>query len=207
VSGRGAVCDNRGIQRQAILVTEVSTTPQPLRCATHPDVETYLRCGKCDTPICPRCLVQTPVGARCRTCANLRALPQYQVSPDRYARGVGAGVVTAVALGLIWSVLPFAGFFGFLIGIGCGMVVAEVMLRATKGRTSTPLKVIAVGCVALAYSVSIGAHFAPVLTGPGLAGTGVPVGVIVNAILGALFNPFGLLSVAAGGYAAVQRLR
>ncbi len=201
------MCDNRAIHRQASLVTEALTTPQPLRCTAHPDVETYLRCGKCDTPICPRCLVQTPVGARCRTCANLRALPQYQVSPERYAKGAGAGVAAAVVLGLIWSVLPFAGFFGFLIGIGCGMVIGEVMLRATGGRTSTPLKVVAVGCVALAYSVSIGAHLAPLLTTPGLLGAGVPAGLIINGMLGALFNPFGLLAVAAGGYAAVQRLR
>ena len=25
-------------------------------CATHPNVQTALRCGRCDTPICPKCL-------------------------------------------------------------------------------------------------------------------------------------------------------
>ena len=41
-------------------------------CATHPSVQTALRCGRCDTPICPKCLVMTPVGARCRACARLK---------------------------------------------------------------------------------------------------------------------------------------
>ena len=33
------------------------------RCSYHPEVETGLACGKCGTYICPRCMVQTPVGA------------------------------------------------------------------------------------------------------------------------------------------------
>ena len=51
-----------------------------MKCAAHPDTETGLSCGRCDTPICPRCLVETPVGARCRKCANVRRLPTYSVS-------------------------------------------------------------------------------------------------------------------------------
>ena len=35
-----------------------------MACATHPEVETGLSCGRCETLICPRCLVQTPVGTR-----------------------------------------------------------------------------------------------------------------------------------------------
>ena len=37
------------------------------RCAEHPDVETGLRCGRCETPICPKCMIMTPVGARCES--------------------------------------------------------------------------------------------------------------------------------------------
>src|SRR3990170_1837286 len=33
-------------------------------CARHPDTETGLLCGRCETPICPRCVVMTDVGAR-----------------------------------------------------------------------------------------------------------------------------------------------
>ena len=72
----------------------------PLRCAEHPDVETYLRCGKCYTPICPRCMVQTPVGARCRQCARLRPPVVEQVPAPLFARSAAAGVGAALAVGL-----------------------------------------------------------------------------------------------------------
>jgi len=40
-----------------------------MRCAYHSNTETDLTCGRCDTPICPRCLVHTEVGIRCPGCA------------------------------------------------------------------------------------------------------------------------------------------
>ncbi len=39
-------------------------------CARHPSVETGLKCASCGTPICPSCLVQTPVGMKCKSCAS-----------------------------------------------------------------------------------------------------------------------------------------
>ena len=63
-----------------------------MKCATHPEVETNLTCGKCGTPICPRCLVQTPVGARCRKCAGLRRLPTYEIAPQQYLKAVGVAL-------------------------------------------------------------------------------------------------------------------
>lgn len=39
-------------------------------CKRHPAIETGLKCGRCGTPICPRCMVYTPVGVRCPDCAR-----------------------------------------------------------------------------------------------------------------------------------------
>ncbi|HEX2914551.1 MAG TPA: B-box zinc finger protein [Chloroflexia bacterium] len=44
-------------------------TEKVVYCARHPEVETGLRCGRCDTPICPRCMVHADVGIRCPDCA------------------------------------------------------------------------------------------------------------------------------------------
>ncbi len=41
-----------------------------MRCSRHANIETDLSCGRCGTPICPRCLVQTDVGIRCPRCAS-----------------------------------------------------------------------------------------------------------------------------------------
>jgi hypothetical protein len=41
-----------------------------LHCYRHPDRETYVRCGRCDRPICLRCTVEGPVGFRCHDCGK-----------------------------------------------------------------------------------------------------------------------------------------
>src|SRR3954453_7194777 len=84
-------------------------SPEVRRCAADPSVETALRCGRCETPICPKCLVMTPVGARCRRCAPTRKNPIYVVSPLGYVKAIGAGLGTATIGGLVASVIPFFG--------------------------------------------------------------------------------------------------
>jgi membrane associated rhomboid family serine protease len=37
-------------------------------CYRHPKRETYLRCVRCDRPICPECLREAPVGYQCPEC-------------------------------------------------------------------------------------------------------------------------------------------
>ena len=39
-------------------------------CARHVKAVTRLRCGRCETPICPKCTVPTPAGMRCKPCAK-----------------------------------------------------------------------------------------------------------------------------------------
>jgi len=37
-------------------------------CYRHPDRETYIRCARCDKPICPECMVSAAVGFQCPDC-------------------------------------------------------------------------------------------------------------------------------------------
>ena len=127
-----------------------------MRCATHPSVETDLACGKCGKAICPRCLVHTPVGARCRDCAQLRKLPQYQISPSFLLRATGAAVGVGVVVGGLWGVLiPFGTsfFFGLLVGLGIGYAVGEAVSWASNRKVGTQLQVVAGLGVVVAYLV------------------------------------------------------
>lgn len=127
-----------------------------MQCATHPSVETELRCGKCGKPICPRCLVHTPVGARCRECANLRRLPQFEVPPLFLVRGAAAGLGSGLVLGAVWGYLiPFGfGFFlGFLVGLGLGYAVGEAVSAATNRKVGPQLQAAAIAGVVVAYVV------------------------------------------------------
>ena len=126
-----------------------------MECATHPGVETELGCSRCGKPICPRCMVQTPVGARCRECANVRRIPTYNIKTGTYVRAVAAGLAAALVLGLVWwmfNILTYF-FFGVLVGLAVGAGVGEAVARATNRRAGPPLQVIAVGAVVLTFAV------------------------------------------------------
>jgi ribosomal protein L40E len=129
-----------------------------MQCATHPSVETELTCGRCDKPICPRCLVQTPVGARCRQCAGVRRLPTFEVSPAYAARGLAASLVAGAVVGAVWAGLlannlGFVGFFVFFVALGIGYAVGETVSWATNRKRGPTLQGIAVVGVVEAYLI------------------------------------------------------
>ncbi|MCK9485798.1 MAG: hypothetical protein M0R73_03730 [Dehalococcoidia bacterium] len=162
-------------------------------CARHPEVETALQCGRCDTPICPRCMVHTPGGIRCPDCARLRRPPMYELAPLDYAKAFGVALVLAPALGFVGALLiPGRGFGGFFlilalfVGSGAGTLVAEALRRATSGKRGPVMQ-------AAAAATLVGA-------------------LLVRAVLGdaldAIFSDVaGLLIVAVGIFAAWGRLR
>ncbi len=122
-----------------------------MKCATHPNIETNLRCGKCGKPICPKCLVQTPVGARCPDCAKVQRPVIYQVPPLFYLRGLGAGLAAGAAAGLIWALIPLSGFFLFFIAGGAGFLVGEAISRSVNRKRGLGLQIIAAISVAVSY--------------------------------------------------------
>lgn len=124
-------------------------------CARHPQVVTYLRCGRCETPICPRCLIQTPVGARCRECANVTRLPTFDVTPVFFARGFAAAMVAGVVVGAIWGSIKGPVGFGFLfaviLGFAAGWAISESVSLATNRKRGLGLQICAVGGMGLAF--------------------------------------------------------
>ena len=113
-----------------------------MRCATHPEVETGLRCGRCGRLICPKCLVQTPVGARCADCAKLKRLPTYAISPRQYLIASGAGLGVAIITGFAWAFIPLGGYFSLLIALGVGYVIGEVISRSVNRKRGRGLQAI-----------------------------------------------------------------
>jgi hypothetical protein len=135
------------------------TGPAPFRCAAHPDVETNLRCGKCDKPICPKCLVETPVGARCRECARLYKLPTYRVSGQYYLRAAGTALGVAIIIGVIWGFVHFylGGFgpiVGVIVGYGIGFAIAEVTGLAINRKRGPWLAVIGALAVVICFGTA-----------------------------------------------------
>jgi membrane associated rhomboid family serine protease len=109
-------------------------------CYRHPDVESGVRCRRCERPICPECMVSAPVGFQCPECVRggpqVRTLRSLRVDP--YATytlmalnaiaflpllaggaGVGTGGSSPVLLdGALWGPAVAAGEWWRLVTSG-----------------------------------------------------------------------------------------
>jgi hypothetical protein len=161
-----------------------------MKCAAHPDVETSLRCNKCGTPICPKCMVQTPVGARCPRCAKVSKLPTFSVSGGYYLKGAGTALGMAVATGLAWgaidSVMPYF-YLGLVLAGAVGYAIGEVVSLSVNRKRELWLAVFGGTAVVVSYLVNI------------FSFGGLPFGALRIII--------DLLAIGIGVYVAVSRLR
>ncbi len=165
-----------------------------LHCYRHPDTETVLRCGSCDRPICVRCVVHHPVGARFQECAGARKIPMFDVTPVYYARAiaaaVGIGAASVIALvvgGVLLLEVGIPGFYlrwGILVAlVGLGHVMGTGVNRAVNRKRSRGLQWIAGVAVGVIYVATLSFY------GPGLS------------------DLFGVLALGFAIYVAVNKLR
>lgn len=95
----------------------VEGQPGVYYCARHKKETTRVRCGKCETPICTRCMVHGPAGVRCRDCARNRVpirargvLHEVGRTMENGAQGAGRVVWYMVLINFVVSL--FSGLFG-----------------------------------------------------------------------------------------------
>ena len=114
-----------------------NTNDEILTCYKHPERETYLRCNKCERPICASCAVLTPTGYRCRECirSQEKRFDTAQITDYLIAILLSAGISFAGSY-----VARFLGFFTLLIAPVVSMLISESVLKLTHGRNSTLLK-------------------------------------------------------------------
>jgi hypothetical protein len=166
-----------------------------LRCARHPNTETGLRCGRCDTPICARCMVMSPVGARCPSCAQVKRFALL-LKPKELALAIGYGVGAAALGTVVLTFIPLLGVLGFAaLGFGVGEVVS---VGANRKRVPA-LAPTAVACLFVGYWLGVlllgvfnGAPLGPLLfLTPILAlqrGGLLIVGLLIGALLAWMRN-------------------
>jgi hypothetical protein len=123
----------------------------PLYCANHPNEETYVRCSRCEKPICARCRVRTPVGFRCFDCANLQVLPTYAVSADFYLKSAILGFAVAGLAGVLMGLFPAFEFWAALL---MGIVIPEAVTRGANMKRGPGLQMVAVAAVLFGFAVS-----------------------------------------------------
>ena len=81
-------------------------------CPRHPDRVAYVRCQRCDRPVCPECQVPSPVGVHCVDCARQaqgrRRGPRTILGgrPSADAMVTKALIAACAAVGLIQLIMP-----------------------------------------------------------------------------------------------------
>src|SRR5258705_13762655 len=102
-------------------MSEVSAPPvsEVTYCTVHTNVQTSLRCNKCNRLMCTKCAVLTPVGYRCKECVSNQQTIFYNaqgIDPlIQFGVSFGLGLIGAALAGALLSLLGF--FFMFLVGI------------------------------------------------------------------------------------------
>ena len=143
---------------------------ETLFCYRHPDRETYVRCGRCDRPICSRCAMQGPVGMRCKVCGTPPRSPLHTLTPAQFGAGTAVSLGAGTVAGFVGLQLGF--LFAICIGPIIGGLLGEAVMRAT-GYKRGPLMWL-------------------------LVGAGIVLGVLVAGVLQFVLLP-DVAAVAAGG--------
>ena len=169
-------------------------------CLRHPETASNLRCGRCGDLICPKCMVQSPVGARCPDCANIGQAPIFRATPTEFSRAivlsiVGAlafGVAYAIAVWILW-VLPLGFMIGnvaasFIIALG-GAPVGEYVRRVGKYKLDARLRIVAA------------------LTVLGIWMVGFTVATMLGVWNGVFLNIVAYIGLGVGIYVAMNRVR
>ena len=91
------------------------------RCYRHSDRETYIRCQRCERPICPDCMRQAAVGFQCPDCVREGAKSVRQPRTAYGGRPVADALVTKVLIGINLAV--------FLLLLATGGVGSDLLPR------------------------------------------------------------------------------
>lgn len=155
--GTGAGEDSGEEDETAIappLATTESTESGLAVCYRHPQVETGLRCNRCNKPICPKCAHRTPVGFRCPDCIREQEDKYYSGGTSDYVIAiVVAFPLSLIAAALFTLILGGLGFWvifiGFFVAPAVGGFIAEAVRWAVRKRRSRYLGRVVAACLIL----------------------------------------------------------
>lgn len=169
-----------------------------LFCYRHPTTETWLRCGRCDQPICTKCAVQGPVGFRCRECGRVANDPLTSFTPRQLVLGLGVSLVAGAVAGFVGA---YIGFFSIVIGYFAGRIVADAVTRVIGYKRGPVMLAILFGGILVGSALGFALQYASVFAQ-------IPAEYEVSLsdwLLSVL--PMALVGAGAACFGAYQRLR
>ncbi|MBT3555274.1 MAG: hypothetical protein HN926_05540 [Chloroflexi bacterium] len=169
-------------------------------CLRHPDIFSNLGCGRCGDFICPQCMVQSPVGARCPDCANIGQAPIFQLTHVEVVRSITLSLASAVVFGIAYAVIVWVLWvlpLGFMIGnVAAAFVIAlagapvgDFVRRVGKNKLDARLRILAAVTMLLIWIV------------------GFAVGEMLGVWNGVFLNIIAYIGLGVGIYVAMNRVR
>ena len=145
---------------------QVPGEPGVWYCARHKTTPTRLRCGRCEKPICPKCTVMGPVGARCRECASNRGSHMYRVGPSQFALAFGAALILGAVGSFLVDALGGFSLYALFFLPALGPILSKIIARITRGKRGPVLAIVTgagVAAGAVGLGLFTGAIFDPIL--------------------------------------------
>ena len=169
-------------------------------CLRHPEITSNLGCGRCGDFICPQCMVQSPVGARCPDCANIGQAPIFRLTPVEVVRSITLSLASAVVFGIAYAVIVWGLWvlpLGFMIGnVAAAFVIAlagapvgDFVRRVGKNKLDARLRILAAVTMLLIWIV------------------GFAVGEMLGVWNGVFLNIIAYIGLGVGIYVAMNRVR
>ncbi len=127
-------------------------------CKRHPQTESYLGCSRCGDLICSKCLIQSPVGARCPDHASEMRNPATHATGGEMTRALAVGIGSSILLHLVYIIMLLAlGRLGlilvFIAPAAIGYLVGEAVYRASGYTRNKNLAWAAAGSVFLGFVI------------------------------------------------------
>ena len=123
-----------------------------MRCERHPESEHVFSCVECGSYICARCMVDTPVGYKCRECGRSGAASP--VKRDQWAKASTVAVLASALAAFLYAEIAFrTGYSGPILALVLGVAVGEATRRASGGHRDTGIAALAAGSAALAFGI------------------------------------------------------
>ena len=136
---------------------------EPTFCSNHPNVETYLRCNRCDRLICPKCAVRMDVGYRCRNCIRSHQQAFFAgFSSKQYLVAAAASLPLSVVAGWL---IPLLNWFAIFLGPLAGTAIAEIARWAIKRQRGPNTWLVVCGSIVVGWLGSAVVWLVPTVAG------------------------------------------
>lgn len=165
-------------------------------CARHPKIETGLSCASCGTPICPKCMVVTPVGMKCPGCGKSKNTVLFKVTPGRFV----LAAIVAIIAGVIASMIGGLGFFAWFISPPYGYFAGTMIMRAAGMKRGLKMEILTGAGIVLGALGSILFPIVLIFIAQGV----FPAGIILQILGSSLYT---LIAVGIAASCAVSKVR